>query len=268
MEVRLRQVDGIPTQVVGEARPVGTLVEVRPEAVGKLRRVQTHETEGDGDRKLPSVDAPLLGEAAARQLCVSPDGGILLGGERLDLGARTPATGLARSDAVELEVQVRRRANLLDEELHTAVGIDGCAVAVCLGAEREAAGEEVEEEFVVAPGDVEGGDGLVGEGRRPVERVDVCPRPLYFEDGGDGRQIQAVEAGDMGYVQLLHRDVNLCRAKVRLSQEMAREEGCQDFVTAVPNAQQMGKIRLTLQKSLRKRRILQIKVASLALRTM
>lgn len=121
------------------------------------------------------------------------------------LRSRQPVGGIAGADAVELKIDVMLIRGAFDKKLHTAILIDRRAIFVVNGSEGVGHGEELDEQMLVASGDVERCDGHVGI-TWPIDLVDVVPWGFPLDDVDDGGGIQHFQCGMVRNSQLFHDD--------------------------------------------------------------
>ena len=185
---------------MGALGQVAALVEIDAEGRGQGLRVEIHQLERNLDKQTPRGGFVVNNKWRAPQRGLPADPLIFGGREGFGQLARLTAGGVARAEAIELEVEIASPVGMADEELDATVLIDGRAIVGIGAADTPFRHVEFQEKRLGRAGDERHGLGPLrifrpvdgrdrGLGRVLVEdRLDRFPRWSLVEprDVGDG----------------------------------------------------------------------------------
>lgn len=113
---------------MGALGQVAALVEIDAEGRGQGLRVEIHQLERNLDKQTPRGGFVVNNKWRAPQRDLPADPLIFGGREGFGQLARLTAGGVARAEAIELEVEIASPVGMADEELDATVLIDGRAI--------------------------------------------------------------------------------------------------------------------------------------------
>lgn len=113
---------------MGALGHVAALVEIDAEGRGQGLRVEIHQLERNLDKQTPRGGFVVNNKWRAPQRGLPADPLIFGGREGFGQLARLTAGGVARAEAIELEVEIASPVGMADEELDATVLIDGRAI--------------------------------------------------------------------------------------------------------------------------------------------